>query len=176
MIWQGVLEDDKDVARIQIPVPLDWWTDAEEPDLRLVVSWDPPVNSAVRDIRSTRDVTVRLRTHPDASAHRPANIRSRRTYPMIERLYHLNNLPADVEVEGDSWLLEISYEQTAEYHPAMTFPPQQRVAFAAELLDHGKNELSPQIALQSLTATQSMTRLTIPPTVSRLPVILKTPI
>ncbi len=95
---------------------------------------------------------------------------------MIERLYHLHNLPANVEVEDDSWLLEISYEQIAEYHPAMNFPPQQRVAFAAELFDQGQSRLSPQTALQSLTVAQSMIRLTIPPTVSRLPVVLKTPI
>lgn len=176
MIWQGVLEDEKDVARIQIPIPLGWWTDADEPVLRLVVSWDPPVNSAVQHLWSTRDITVRLRTHLDSKAHRPSNLRARGTYPMIERLYYLHKLPKDVDVVGDSWLLEISYEQIAEYHPAMTFPPQQRVAFAAELVDQGTSRLSPQTALQSLPVTQTMTRLTIPPTVSRLPVVLKTPI
>jgi hypothetical protein len=93
---------------------------------------------------------------------------------MIERLYHLHKLPSDVQVKDDSWLLEIAYEQTAEYHPAMTFPPQQRVAFAAELLDRDKSGASPQEALQSLAVTQTMTRLTIPPAVSRLPVVLKT--
>jgi hypothetical protein len=176
MIWQGVLEDEKDIARIQIPIPLDWWTNAEEPVLRLVVSWDPPVNSAVKHLWSTRDVTVRLRTHPDAKAHRPSNVRAHGSYPMIERFYNLHNFPDEVEVEGNSWLLEISYEQIAEYHPGMTFPPQQRVAFAAELVDQGTTKLSPQTALQSLAETQTMTRLTIPPTVSRLPVVLKTPI
>jgi hypothetical protein len=95
---------------------------------------------------------------------------------MIERFYNLHNFPDEVEVEGNSWLLEISYEQIAEYHPGMTFPPQQRVAFAAELVDQGTTKLSPQTALQSLAETQTMTRLTIPPTVSRLPVVLKTPI
>jgi hypothetical protein len=35
----------------------------------------------------------------------------------------------------DLWLLEFSYQELAEYYPGMTFPPQQRVAFAAELYD-----------------------------------------
>lgn len=176
MIWQGVLEDEKDVARIQIPIPVTWLREADEPFLRLVVSWDPPANAAAKHLWSTRDVIVRLRMHPDVQAQRPTNVRARGSYPMIERRYSLRKLPPNVEVEGDSWLLEISYDQIAEYHPGMSFPPQQRVAFAAELFDGGKKRLSPQSALQSLPATKTMTRLTIPPTVSRLPIVLKTPI
>jgi hypothetical protein len=176
MVWQGVLEDERDIARIQIPIPTDWLEKADQPFLRLIVAWDPPVNAAVRHLWTTREVSAKLRTHPDAKAHRPTKTRARGSYPILERLYNLLKLPADVEIEGDSWLLEIAYEQTAEYHPAMTFPPQQRVAFAAELVDIGKKRLSPQSTLQSLAVTKTMTRLTIPPTVSKLPVVLKTPI
>ena len=114
--------------------------------------------------------------HPDAPAHRTAKVIPHGSYPLLERLYNLQKLPPDLSVEGDSWLVEIAYEQTAEYHPAMTFPPQQRVAFAAELFDNGDKNVSPQSRLQALPATRTMTRLTIPPTVARLPVILKTPV
>jgi hypothetical protein len=58
----------------------------------------------------------------------------------------------------------------------MTFPPQQRVAFAAELFDNGAQKGGPQSRLQALAATGTMTRLTIPPTVARLPVVLKNPL
>jgi hypothetical protein len=36
----------------------------------------------------------------------------------------------------------------------MTFPPQQRLAFAAELFDRGAQKLSPQRSLQSLSGNQ----------------------
>lgn len=55
----------------------------------------------------------------------------------------------------------------------MTFPPQQRVAFAAELFDSGGEEVSPQSRLQALATATTMTRLTIPPAVARFPVVLK---
>jgi hypothetical protein len=175
MIWQGVLEDEKDIARIQIPIPAVWLAEAEEPSLRLIVAWDPPVNAAVKHLWATRDVSARLRMHPDAPAHRSFKFK-RGSYPLLERLYDLRKLPPNFAVEGDSWLVEVAYEQTAEYHPAMTFPPQQRVAFAAELFDRGPSKLSPQSSLQSLSVTKTMNRLTVPPTVTRMPVVLKTPL
>ena len=54
MIWQGVLEDEKDIARVQVPIPADWWKEAEDPFLRLVVVWDPPVNAAVKHLWATQ--------------------------------------------------------------------------------------------------------------------------
>jgi hypothetical protein len=174
MIWQGVLEDDQDIARIQIPIPADWYKEADHPYLRLIVAWDPPVNAAVKHLWSTRNISARLKMHPDAPAHRTAKVISHGSYPLLERLYNLRKLPANLSLEGDSWLIEIAYEQTAEYHPAMTFPPQQRVAFAAELFDDGGKNVSPQSRLQALATTATMTRLTIPPAVARFPVVLKT--
>lgn len=176
MIWQGVLEDEKDIARIQVPIPAEWLEEADEPFLRLMVAWDPPVNAAVNHLWATRNVSAKLRVHPDAAAQHTSKVRSHGTYPLLERLYNLRKLPANTKIEGDSWLIEIGYEQIAEYHPAMTFPLQQRVAFAAELEDRGQRRLSPQSALQSLPATKTMTRLTVPPTVARLPIVLKTPV
>lgn len=176
MIWQGVLEDEKDIARIQVPIPASWLKEADEPFLRLIVAWDPPVNAAVKHRWATRDVSAKLKVHPDAKAQHTSKVKPHGSYPLLERLYNLRKLPRDAKVEGDFWLIEIAYEQKAEYHPAMTFPPQQRVAFAAELADHGQRRLSPQSALQSLSATKTMTRLTVPPTVARLPIVLKTPV
>jgi hypothetical protein len=176
MIWQGVLEDEKDIARIQVPIPSDWLKESSEPYLRMIVCWDPPVNEAVKHLWATRDVTAKLRTHPEATALRASTVQAHGSYPLIERSFNLRKLPSGVKVEGDSWLIEIAYTQIAEYLAAMSFPPQQRVAFAAELVDLGPKKLSPQPHLQALTVTKTMTRLTVPPTATRLPVILRTPL
>ncbi len=176
MIWQGVLEDDKDIARVQIPIPVDWLESAEEPHLRLIVAWDPPVNAAVNQLWATRKVSAMLRMHPDSHALRTLRLESHESYPLLERLYNLRKLPKGLKVDGDFWLIEIAYEQIADYLPAMTFPPQQRVAFAAELVDKGINQLSPQHSLQALPATKTMNRLTVPPSVTRMPVVLRTPL
>lgn len=176
MIWQGVLEDEKDIARVQVPIPSDWVKEANEPHMRLIVSWDPPVNAAAKHLWATRNVAAQLRTHPQAPALRASAFKAHGSYPILERLYNLRNLPPNVKVEGDSWLIEVAYVQIAEYHAAMSFPPQQRVAFAAELVDLGPKKLSPQPHLQALAVTKTMTRLTVPPTATRLPVVLRTPL
>jgi hypothetical protein len=176
MVWQGVLEDEKDIALIQVPIPAAWLKAADEPHLRLIVSWDPPVNAAVKHLWATRSVTARLRMHPDAPAQRTSRLKPHWSYPLLERLYDLHKIPAGLKVEGDTWLIEIAYEQIAEYHSAMTFPPQQRVAFVAELFDRGRKKLSPQPTLQALPAATTMTRLTVPRTAVRLPVVLRTPL
>lgn len=175
MIWQGVLEDDKDIARIQIPIPHDWLNDADDPGLRLIVAWDPPVNAAVKRLWTTRNVSATLRMRLDVPAHHTSKVKSHGSYPMLERIFHLRKFPTGYNVEGHTWIIEIAYDQTAEYHPAMAFPSQQRVAFAAELLDNGPKKLSPQLGLQSIAATHTMTRLTIPTVSARMPVVLRTP-
>ena len=176
MVWQGVLNDDKDIARIELPIPAGWLGEAEEPSLRIMIAWDPPVNAAARHRWSTRNVSATLRTHPDVAALRPGRLKSHRTYPLMERVYQLKKLPPGTTVEGDFWLVEISYEQIAEYQSAMTFPPQQRVAFAAELFDFGPMRVSPQAHLQALPVANTMVRLTVPPVATRLPVVLRTPL
>jgi hypothetical protein len=72
-----------------------------------------------------------------APALRASSTHSHESYPIFDRTYDLRKLPAGITADGDMWLVEISYEQIAAYHPAMTFPPQQRIAFAAELFDAG---------------------------------------
>jgi hypothetical protein len=176
MIWQGVLEGQDDVARVQIPIPRGWLSEAKRPLLRLVVAWDPPVNAAVQNLWATRRVSALLRPSVDIRALRPKadSTKSTSTYPLIKRNYDLNRLPSGVTVEGDVWLLELGYEQIAEYHPAISFPPQQRVAFALELVDNDPEPVSPQGAVQALPISQTMVRLAVSPAVIRTPILLRT--
>jgi hypothetical protein len=174
MIWQGVLEGPDDLARVQIPIPAGWLATAKEPRLRIILAWDPPVNAAVPDIWATRRISSQLRTTLDAAALHARVIGSASTYPLFERLYNLQRLPKGVTVKDDVWLLELSYEQITEYHPAIDFSPQQRVAFAAELVDFGSQGPSPQSAIQNLPISQSMVRLSVPPAAVKAPIMLKT--
>ena len=52
----------------------------------------------------------------------------------IDRTYDLHKRPKGATVDGDIWLIELSYDQTADYHLGIAFTPQQRVAFVAELI------------------------------------------
>jgi Subtilase family len=99
LIWQGLLEDDQDIARIQIPIPTDWLEEADQPYLRLVVTWDPPVNAAVKHLWATRQLSAKLKMHPDATAHRPSKVIPHGSYPLIERVYNLGKLPEDLSIE-----------------------------------------------------------------------------
>jgi hypothetical protein len=176
MIWQGVLEDDKDIATIKVPIPREWLKMADQPHLRLVLAWDPPVNAAVRDLWLTRRVSPKLKRNADSPSQYPAKSKQSGDYPILERNYDLQKRPkgSSPNDDEDYWLIEIEYVQIAEYHPAMIFPPQQRVAFAAEIFDKGEAQVSPQSSLQSLPMTQSMIRLSVPPAVARMPVVLRT--
>lgn len=176
MIWQGVLEDDKDIATIKVPIPREWLQAAERPRLRLLLAWDPPANAAVRDLWITRSASAKLKRNADAPSQHPSRSKQTVHYTILERSYDLQKRPkgSNPDDDEDIWLVEVEYTQIAEYHPAMIFPPQQRVAFAAEIFDEGEARISPQSSLQSLPITQSMTRLSVPPAVARMPVVLRT--
>jgi hypothetical protein len=173
LLWQGILEGPNDVARIQLPIPRHWLRNAAQPHMRLVVAWDPPANAAVKDLWTCRRVIPYLRSHPEARALR-ASAGGHESYPLIDRRYDLRRLPSGVKIDGDIWLLELSYAETADYYPAIDFSPQQRVTFAAELIDTGEKQFSPQAALQQLEIVDTMIRLSVPPEVIRVPIILKT--
>jgi hypothetical protein len=160
MLWQGILEGPGDIARIKLPIPRAWYDVAASPTLRIVVCWDPPVNAAVRGLWATRKVTAHIKVNPkEPSLHGTRG--GNGAYPMIDRKYDLRRLPKDVAVEGDIWLIELSYSQIADYHSAITFNPQQRVAFAAEIYDDSDAPESPQSAVQALPAALTMTRLSV---------------
>ena len=172
MLWQGLLEGPAELARITVPIPKDWCDGAQHPHLRLIVSWDSPVNSAVSGLWATRKVSAQLKANPDTAALHGSR-GSHASYPLIDRTYDLRKLPKGVSVEGNMWLLELSYEQIADYHLGMVFTPQQRVAFAAELFDMSDNPVSPQMTLQALPAAQTMTRLSIPPQSVKIPMVIR---
>jgi hypothetical protein len=173
LVWQGVLDGPSDHAKVQVPIPKDWIQKATVPSLRIVIAWDSPVNAAVRGLWACRTLDAQLRPRPDAPAI-TASHRTHRSYPILDRTYNLRRLPAGVSITGDMWMLGISYKQIADYYPGIDFSPQQRVAFAAELFDESEHPESPQPALQALPIAASMNRLSIPPAIVRMPVIIKT--
>jgi hypothetical protein len=171
LLWQGVLEDKNDLARIQIPIPRDWLKEASGPKVRLIVAADVPVNAAVSQIWASRKLVARLRPHPEARALR-GKLNAVDTYSLVGREYDLSRVDTD-ELDTDIWILELSYEEIADYLPSMAFPSQQRVAFAAELFDANKFQSSPQPFLQAMAFTKTMTRLSVPPSVARVPIVLR---
>jgi hypothetical protein len=74
----------------------------------------------------------------------------------------------------DLWLLEFSYQELAEYYPGMTFPPQQRVAFAAELYDAHTDPSKSSGVPANIAIVNSMNRLSVPPLRARTAVVLRT--
>jgi hypothetical protein len=172
LIWQGVLDGPGDVARITLPIPRHWYDDAQQPALRIVAYLDPPVNAAVVGLWATRKVSVHLKASPDTPSLQGSR-GGHPSYPVVDRLYDLRKLPKNVKVDGDVWLLELSYDQIADYHLGMTFTPQQRVAFAAEVFDRGDNPVSPQEAIQALPSAVTMTRLSVPPQSVKTAVVVR---
>jgi len=171
-LWQGTLDGPSDIARVQLPIPKAWYEQADKPSLRICVSWDPPANAAVSEVWSTRKITIRLKANPESPAIHGSR-GGHASYPYIDRVYDLRKLPKDVSVDGDIWLLELAYDQVADYYAGLTFTPQQRVAFAAELYDDGEKQFSPQSALQALPMALTMTRLSVPPQGVRTPVVIR---
>jgi len=172
LIWQGVLDGPGDVARVALPIPRDWHSKAHRPWLRVVAYWDSPVNAAVASLWATRKVSVHLKASPDGPSLQGSRA-GHPSYPVIDRSYDLRKLPKNASVEGDIWLLELSYDQIADYHTGMVFTPQQRVAFCAELFDRGHDPVSPQVAIQSLPSAVTMSRLSVPPQSIKTAVVVK---
>jgi len=59
----------------------------------------------------------------------------------------------------DTWILDLSYVQVADYLASTEFTPFQRVGVAIELCDDAEKPLSPQPAVQALPIAQSMVML-----------------
>lgn len=175
-LWQGIITGTSDVARVQVPIPRAWLSTAGKPVLRLICVWDAPVNEAVRKIWACRKIAARLRPDPTSRALTGSR-GGHSSYPIIDRTYdvskeHLEHL--EIAPTADSWVLELSYEQLAEYYAGMTFSPQQRVAFAAELVDLAETPVSPQRFVQMLPGAVTMTRLSVPPARAPAPVVVRT--
>jgi hypothetical protein len=109
----------------------------------------------------------------EANAVRPKG-KIHESYPLADRIYDLGRIPEGERPNSDVWLVEVSYEDIAEYYPAMAFPTQQRVAFAAELYDASDEGVSPQAAIQALPLAATMNRLSVTPVAVRTPIPLRT--
>ncbi len=176
ILWQGYIDSQKDVVRVQLPIPLTWLNAAGDPAIRIVVAYDPPVNEAASALWACRKVSAKLRMRPDDDAIRPPRARfPHNTYPLIDRTYKLAKFKRDGKepAEGDMWLMEFAYEEIAPYPPGMDFDPRQRVALAAELIDLGDSPFDPQAAMQALPSAHLMNRLSILPHPVRNPIVLK---
>jgi len=175
LLWQGYIESPSDIVRVQIPIPLDWLAKADKPIFRLVVSADPPVNEVAHATWACRKIKPLLRPGHDVRAI-TAPRGGHASFPCIDRRYNLIHYKPgnEKEAEGDTWLVDLSYEEIAPYPPGMDFDPRQRVAFAAELYDDSATRADPQPALQALPIAASMTRLSVQPTPIRNPVIIRT--
>jgi Subtilase family len=175
VLWQGYIESPNDIVRVQLPIPRDWLNEAENPVLRLVVCADPPVNETAHSTWACRRIRPVLHPAPDVRAlNAPQG--GHPSFPCIDRTYRLARYTrgGDKEAEGDSWLIELSYEEIAPYSPGMDFDPRQRVALAAELFDESARQADPQAAMQALPIAASMNRLSTQPTPIRNPVIVRT--
>jgi hypothetical protein len=171
-LWQGVLEDKNDIARIQIPIPREWLEQASKAKLRLVVAADVPVNAAASELWATRKINVTLHRDSESRGLTAQKRRGGETYPLVSQEYNLARVKLE-EIESDFWIVKLSYEVIADYLPTMSFAAQQRVAFAAELLDDSPMPLSPQPTLLQMPVAASMTRLSIQTEPIQTPVVLR---
>ncbi|MCG3180470.1 MAG: hypothetical protein BIFFINMI_02831 [Phycisphaerae bacterium] len=175
IIWQGYIDSPADKVRVQLPIPVAWLDEAQQPVLRIVICADPPVSEVGQATWACRHITPVLHPGPDVRGIRAPH-GGHDSFPTICREYRLSRYKPGKEraAEGDMWLVELSYEEVAPYPPGMDFDPRQRVAFAAELVDLGESPIDPQVAMQSLSIAASMTRLSIQPVAVRSPIIVRT--
>jgi len=175
-VWQGVLEDDRDQAWVQLPVPMLWLERAGAAALEICIAWDVPVNAAVERIYGCRALEVKLRPGRAEPAVRPdRDEREPPGYPLVRRTYNIARTWKRLkgEINGDLWLVELSYKTVADHYPGLDFAPAQRVAFAARLFDAAPEPVSPQEAVQKLPIAGTMVRLSQTPVPVRVPVVVK---
>lgn len=157
-VWQGVIAHQKDIVRVQIPIPRRWVEEAISPQLQLCVAWDTPVCAAAQDQWSCRDVNVTIHPGPDARALRGSQGKVK-GYPLFRRTWRLDKAREERIVEGDFWVMEFSYSEIAAYAAGHNVPQSQRVALAAEIWDAGETPIEPHSYVQSLPVAASMVRM-----------------
>lgn len=172
-VWQGMLDGPGLVSRLQVPIPNNWLSAAKRPELRVVCCWDPPVNAAVEEVWSCRHVTLHFKRGPGAQTLR-AKGRSHRSYPLIDRRYELAPQETAGAVDDSPWLIEMSYDVTAEYCPGIEFTPKQRVGLVLELADADEEPVSPQPFIQALPIAPTMVRLSVEPTALPAAIMIRT--
>ncbi len=175
MIWQGVLNSAGDIARVRVPIPREWHKAASAPRLRILCAWDSPVYEAVRDIWACRKVAIHLRATPSSKAIMGSHSQHH-SYPLIDRTFDLDSKKLSdkgIKLENDLAVLEVSYSQEADYYPAITFSPQQKIGLSIELFDASAQPISPQPFVQSLPIATTMTRLSIQPVPLATPILIR---
>ncbi|MEO7318130.1 MAG: S8 family serine peptidase [Chthoniobacteraceae bacterium] len=166
--WQGFAERAGDKLRVRIPIPSDWLRSAVAPQLRICIAWDSPVNS-VADSWACRDVSLTLCATEDANGASGSRRKAPSGYPLYSRTWDLRKAAEKTPPSDEFWIVEMSYEQIAAYAAGHVPTPIQRIAFAAELRDHGESPLSPQPFVQKLPIAAEMTRFSAAPIPSRQP-------
>ncbi len=157
-VWQGVIAHEDDLVRVQLPIPKAWIDQASSPQLQLCVAWDTPVCAAAESQWSCRDVKLTIRPGPEAEALR-GSYGKIKGYPLFNRAWDLDKARQRKLVEGDLWVMEFSYSQSAAYAAGHTVPPVQRVAFAAEIWDDDETPLDPHSFVQGLPIASLLVRL-----------------
>lgn len=170
-VWQGVLDNKSDIARVVVPIPTSWLEEAGEPVCDIAISWDSPVNAAFPNVYGCRRVDLKLKPTPDADAVRGSK-GAHSWYPLRVRTYGLKKAFEDGAVGDDLWVVELNYQEMCDYPPTQVFTPEQRVAFALRLRD-GAGECSPQAAVQAIEMAATMTRLSAAPVPVQVPVTVK---
>ena len=170
-IWQGVLGYKNDIARVVVPIPMDWLEQAGEPVCDVAVSWDTPVNAAFPNVYGCRRVDFKLKPTPDADGIRGSR-GAHGSYPLRVRTYGLKSAFENGLTKDDFWTVELSYDEMCDYPPTQTFTPEQRVSFALRLRDR-EGGVSPQPAVQAITAIGTMTRLSAAPIPVQVAVAVK---
>jgi hypothetical protein len=157
-VWQGVIPREDEMARIQMPIPVDWVQSARSPRIEICVAWDSPVSSAAIDKWTCRDVGLTVRSSPDGDSIPGAGKRVA-GYPLYKRGWDLKACLKDKMIRNDAWTLELKFSQTAAYAAGHIVPAWQRVAFAAEIWDDDENPLPPHSFVQGLPIATTLSRL-----------------
>lgn len=173
LLWQGVLDSSRDILRVKIPVPKAWLTKATNPQLRLCVCYDTPVNHVAVKNWACRKVDITIRTEADSPAIRGGVYREHPNYPLFFRILNLNKAKLKNKATHDFWVMELRYEEISPYPPGNTFDPQQKVAVVAELEDLGENPTSAHSHLQALPYANELNLLSANGTRTQTPVMIR---
>jgi len=171
LVWQGVIMDKTDVAKVVLPIPIDWIKAAGDAVCEVAVAWDTPVNAAFPNVYGCRRVDIHLRSVEIGKAVRPSRGRHA-TYPLRIRTYALKRFLEKESLTDDLWTIEMSYDEICEYPLTQTFIPEQRVAFALRLRDRS-GQVSPQGYIQKHALASTMTRLSAVLVPTQIPVTVK---
>ncbi|MFN0250263.1 MAG: S8 family serine peptidase [Kofleriaceae bacterium] len=174
-VWQCVLQAPGTVSRVRIPVPLEWLKNAKQPEMRVVASWNGPVNMALADSWACRKVSIKVRPFGAEEALRGGG-KTPGGYPLIDRTFEIDLATLTkkkFDVNDQLWVLEAEYAELGEYPPAMTVSPQQKVGVVVELVDTGEAPVSPQTHVQAMPIAAELDRLSVPSAPIMTPITIR---